>query len=170
MFLLYATIFLFLVLMMIEKLTSLENFFFVIFFYALISLLLLKSSNLQDIFNQSFSRCFHSRLSQTFSTKAPIDFFNQSFDNTCWVCKSFNTTCWKKSQHSWVWIVTNDIGANPWSRYGGLSNLVRGVYLFSFIIPWDIMKMLCLHEEGEGEREGVCDVSHRIGDQVPNAI
>ena len=81
MFLSHDTILLFLVLLMIEKLTSpLTKILFVIFLYALISLFFLKSSNriLLDIFNQGSSRHLHSRLSWISSTKHFPNIFNQT--------------------------------------------------------------------------------------------
>ena len=39
------------------------------------------------------------------------------------------------------------------------------VCLFGPAIPWDTTRTLCLHGGGD-----VCDVSHRIGKNVPGAI
>ena len=39
--------------------------------------------------------------------------------------------------------------------------------LFDPVIPWDTTRTLCLHGEGGG---GVCDVPHRIGENVPDTI
>ena len=66
--------------------------------------------------------------------------------------------------HGWVWVVINGIRADPQPRCGGLFGSVRGVCLFGPAIPWDTTRTLCLHGGG------ICDVPHRIGEQVPGAI
>ena len=41
----------------------------------------------------------------------------------------------------------------------------KGIRLFGPAIPWDTTRTLCLHGRG-----GVCDVPHRIGENVLGAI
>ena len=66
-------------------------------------------------------------------------------------------------------VVTNGI------RCGGLFGSVRGICLFDPTIPWDTTRTLCLHGGGVSSLclhggGGVCDVPHRIGENVPGAI
>ena len=61
-------------------------------------------------------------------------------------------------------VITNGIRVDPRPRCGDLFGSVRGVFLFGPAIPWDTKMTLYLHEGG------ICDVPHRIGEQVLGAI